>query len=796
MHKKTLSFLIFVFVFGWSQLLAQSVFTPPIDPGYITHTWVFRENQTINSTIFNYTSPDYTGYISSIHSQCLNINKIEFSWRSSYLDARPSNWQNFGIPNCSSGSSSVSGTNPGTSNTSSNTSNGTTTNTSSTTTSTPPPPPPTTYYPPTSTTTNYTGSVTQTSNTFIRALKSVSGTVTFSDGKPVTDSYVGAYNSLTGLWIRTETNNSGYYVLNVYGGNWVIGVKPKSETVNWVPPQVKYEVNFSLDSVSELKTFNFSIPVSNSTLVVKAYDDSGSILKDVKIVVDSASISEITSGSRFSDGKNTDSYGQATFILKSGVYVIRAYIGNSQYINPKETIVTISPNDLINQNVVFQKTNVFSPNNLDFSGVTKLEDGQIVSEAFVSAWSEEGEYRSTRSGSLGGYNLILSRGSRWHISAKKVIGTLGYKSDEVFLKSENSSESLDLTLSKINIPLPKPAEVVSKISQDSTAKVSDGTTVTIPANTALSATGDSVNLSVSPTIEAPSQDNSQLVGVAYDISVKDTSGKSITKFSSKIEIILPYSKQELLDKGVTEDSLKPSYFDETNGVWVIIDDYIIDKNKSIIISKVDHLTRFAIVSPADITPPASPTSLSVSSAGNIMLSWVNPTSDFDHAKVYRSNEENKLGTVIDSEVSASNYLDNTTVSGLTYYYTVRSVDPAGNESINTNQVKAVGVGPGNSNSASNFTRPEPQGQTYKFLRNLKFGHKGDDVKKLQTILLSESVYPEGLITGYFGNLTKKAVIKFQEKYKDEILLPVGLSKGSGVVGSQTRKKLDTIDLNN
>jgi hypothetical protein len=76
-------------------------------------------------------------------------------------------------------------------------------------------------------------------------------------------------------------------------------------------------------------------------------------------------------------------------------------------------------------------------------------------------------------------------------------------------------------------------------------------------------------------------------------------------------------------------------------------------------------------------------------------------------------------------------------------------------------------------------------------RNLTVGSRGDDVKVLQTLLLNDGVYPEGSITGYFGRLTKQAVIRFQEKYADEILKPNGLDHGTGVVGSSTRAKLNT-----
>jgi len=41
-------------------------------------------------------------------------------------------------------------------------------------------------------------------------------------------------------------------------------------------------------------------------------------------------------------------------------------------------------------------------------------------------------------------------------------------------------------------------------------------------------------------------------------------------------------------------------------------------------------------------------------------------------------------------------------------------------------------------------------------------------------------------------MTKSAVIKFQEKYASEILIPIGLSQGTGYVGSITRQKINQL----
>lgn len=61
---------------------------------------------------------------------------------------------------------------------------------------------------------------------------------------------------------------------------------------------------------------------------------------------------------------------------------------------------------------------------------------------------------------------------------------------------------------------------------------------------------------------------------------------------------------------------------------------------------------------------------------------------------------------------------------------------------------------------------------------LKKGMSGSEVSKLQTILAKDSaIYPEGLVTGYFGPATEKAVKLFQKKNSLEQV---------GYVGPQTR----------
>lgn len=82
---------------------------------------------------------------------------------------------------------------------------------------------------------------------------------------------------------------------------------------------------------------------------------------------------------------------------------------------------------------------------------------------------------------------------------------------------------------------------------------------------------------------------------------------------------------------------------------------------------------------------------------------------------------------------------------------------------------------------------------FTFEKNLTYGNQNKDVEELQKCLRQDpAVYPEGVVSGYFGSKTRTAVIKFQEKYVKDILEPIGLKKGTGDVKPMTREKLNEI----
>jgi len=70
-----------------------------------------------------------------------------------------------------------------------------------------------------------------------------------------------------------------------------------------------------------------------------------------------------------------------------------------------------------------------------------------------------------------------------------------------------------------------------------------------------------------------------------------------------------------------------------------------------------------------------------------------------------------------------------------------------------------------------------------FTRSLSLGVSGSDVSQLQQFLKEQGFYTYSEITGYFGQITKQAVIDFQEAYS---INPIG------IVGPQTQAKITSL----
>lgn len=647
------------------------------------------------------------------------------------------------------------------------------------------------------------GKVTSVVDKITTSTKTITGIVTFPDGKPVMNAEVGAYKKETSEWLTSTTDSYGKYSIRASSGSFDLTVRPKIGVEReWVAPQMVSTVTFTYENNNENKEDNFIVTPITSNLTVVVKDENDTPISPVGITIDTlSSLSTLPrtslSGIRKIFTEKTDVSGQVVVHISQGKYFIRTVLSNtSEYSEAVESSIVIADNTSRTVTIILKKQNLVKTSKV--TGMTKFNDG-MATDAFVSAWSNEGGSAEMKTGTNGIYSFDLNASQTWHIKATKDALGKSYVSDEQTIVTTASNKTVDLTFVKTDAVILPTTVVMQKSSNEQVTLSSDnGARFSLPAN-AVTSSGD-INVTIKPTTETSSYSASSVVSTAYDITVKNTEGQKLTTLASPAEILIPYDEKELEAKGVALENVIPSYYDENLNTWVSVSDFTINRVKKVFVLRVNHLTRFALIAAADTTAPSSPTNIITDAITptDVRITWQNPTVDFNHSKIYRSETPGNFGNVIASEVFTNSFIDTTSsLSGKVYYYTVRAVDSAGNESTNNNQMLFTFKGNSLAQTkkpASLLLPPLAEGSD-QIVRMLSYGDEGDDVIALQKALKIDGFYKTGPITGYFGKLTQNAVLRFQNYYKEEILIPQGFKKGTGMVGDATRKKINNILIN-
>ena len=106
------------------------------------------------------------------------------------------------------------------------------------------------------------------------------------------------------------------------------------------------------------------------------------------------------------------------------------------------------------------------------------------------------------------------------------------------------------------------------------------------------------------------------------------------------------------------------------------------------------------------------------------------------------------------------------------------------------------------NSSLSSAKPIPNAlahPAFVFTRTLRLGSRGEDVRQLQR-LLNESGFlvsakgggSPGHETTYFGSALVRALKRFQEAYREQILVPFGLKEATGVFGAKTGRMIQQL----
>ncbi len=520
----------------------------------------------------------------------------------------------------------------------------------------------------------------------------LSGTIYDDAGNVITGKYMSVYatRGRNSAWYNGSVNqDTGTYSLKLSAGTYQLGY--------WMDRSLGYNSGSSQDTEitigdGESKTFDIRLKQAKSTIKGKATKSNGDPMTWAWITADTRDSNEKKSADTmyYNNGVSSNNVGDYELKVPAGTYFIGGSMWpGSGYLNPKRQKVTVKDNETATVDLTFRAADatIVGRANLDSTGV----------KTYVTAWGEDGAYAEANSNNAGDYELAVSSGTKWHLRAIYLDGKTVYKSKETIVDlTGTKSASQDLALVKQSFTLPDAQTVTFDGSQPQAVALTDGTTLTIPAG-AIASSGN-VTVTAEPKADLAEQDNAKPVtGYGYDLTATGADGNAITAFTSNITIETPVTDDQLAASNVkTGEATTIGYYDTATATWKELDnctegDDPSDATKTIITCQVNHFTRFAVVAATDSTPPEPPQNVKAAAGdGAATLTWSASTSaDAASVTVYRSTASGTLGQSLKTGIANTTYTATGLTNGTTYYFTLRSVDTSGNESVSSTQVSAV-----------------------------------------------------------------------------------------------------------
>ncbi len=282
----------------------------------------------------------------------------------------------------------------------------------------------------------------------------------------------------------------------------------------------------------------------------------------------------------------------------------------------------------------------------------------------------------------------------------------------------------------------------------------DSVHIVIPAN---SFTGSATFKVVGSSLGDFSPTNGSAIGGGvYMISATDANNNSVTNFNNNLTITFSG-----LSLPADVSNVGVYFLNETTNEWVLIPGSIIDPAAGTVVFIINHFTKFAVLNvpgtPATVktsitkvattaTPVVTAVPLSNIQVDGLAIKFRAGLSAKQMAGITNLVNSGRLF----SEVDAKNYAWAIGVSNWQQY---------------------VGKNPKTTAVSSAYT----------FTRFLTVGSIGDEVRALQR-KLAELGYFDHAVTGYFGSVTKAAVVEFQKAHD--------LTPYPGYVGPGTRAALN------
>lgn len=509
-------------------------------------------------------------------------------------------------------------------------------------------------------------------------------------------------------------------------------------------------------------------------------------------------------------GGQTSTVGTFSIDAPAGSYKLRA--NKPGYKSPAESTITITASTAVGTTTLTAASKTIS------GTVTIASVG--VAGAFVDANDGNGGFAVSQTDSSGAYSLAVDSGT-WAVRAH----SQGYEAGPTSVVVAGSNATQNLALSAISgfVVKPERQENITPTSGGllTNTDIGAGFKLNIPANAlGTSANAGTVKTQSNTAMPTPSS-GTILSKNAVTITASDSSGQPIKNLNDNVTIVVPYTAADVPD-GQEGNLVLGVWNDATQSYDTL--PTTVDTVNNTLTAIVTHFSDFAPLLSSNTTngtvaatPAATP---SVSSGGSSGGGY--PVTPVVVASTTAANNSSTTPTVFTTTSSKSATLTPIAISPYTRSISLGFegadvielqtfleskgflVMPKGVAKGYFGQItkkalasyqKSVGLPPvglfgpqtrarvekENSNTTQSVVASEVvSAATYK--RSLRLGSEGNDVAMLQTFLEKSGFLeiPSGLAKGYFGQLTKTALIEYQRSVG---LPPVGL------FGPQTRAKV-------
>ena len=255
--------------------------------------------------------------------------------------------------------------------------------------------------------------------------------------------------------------------------------------------------------------------------------------------------------------------GAFSFKLPSGyIYDVGVMVPDGfTYFEPKVTKV-----DLTNDSSAALTLALVNSDATITGNVTLADTGSAVEDAFVFAWSADGQAIEAETDSNGNYTLTLSSGSVWNVGADyETDDGAAYKTGKTVTVDLTNASSATKNLALVTQSYTLPEAVADSFTASSgySKVLSDGTEISIPANAVpVEDSSETITINIKPVVSGlSSSSTTQPISYGYGFELFDSSGKQLRRISTKdVVITLSYTDQDLADLGITEDQINISLF--------------------------------------------------------------------------------------------------------------------------------------------------------------------------------------------------------------------------------------------